>query len=146
MVLLIPYAFGLTRSIHAPIADFGTSDLLNGESSYHHPHAAPPYSETRHMICVLFSDRYCCTLRSRQSQCFSLGEKSPQMPLSYGRRSGSPSNIRLLGPPQVHVPNANSIESAVFSRLTLHGPYTLLLTGPLPTPKLLLLLRMSTLI
>ena len=56
--------------------------------------------------------------------------------------SGSPFSKRFLGPLWNHVPNANSIELAVFSLLTLHSSYTSLWAGPFPTSKLCLPLHL----
>jgi len=70
-----------------------------------------------------------------QSQCFSMGKKSPKIaPYHGGCRP--PSNTWLLGPTAPDMPNGISIEPAVSSRLTLHYPYTLLWDRPFPTPKI----------
>ena len=86
-----------------------------------------------------FGDTCHWTHGSTQSQCFSMGRKSPpKLPLTMGG-CGPPSNAWLLGPTTPHTPNAMSIEPAVSSGLTLRYPYTLLWDGPFPTPKLPLL-------
>jgi len=57
-----------------------------------------------------------------QSQCVSIGMKSPQKcPLSWGIRA--PCNTSFFGPPRIHMPNAISFEPAVSSRFTLDYPY-----------------------
>jgi len=68
--------------------------------------------------------------KQQAMQCFSMDGISPNsVPFI-----GAPCNTWFLGIPQVHVPNAILIESAVFPPLLLYIPYTLMWASPSPPP------------